>query len=263
MDIRKVLLEIYGERASRRYGLSDVTQLQHALQAASLAEAADESPSLVAASLLHDIGHMTHDLGIDTLGRDIDDRHEETGATWLAQWFGTEVCEPVRLHVEAKYVHFAALPPLLFDLATDPSQLANVAGDPAYANALSTYRAKMLDWRLEFMDRTLTGYRATPNGLETRACPAVVCTGWNQLLTAHPAARMAQVCNATVSAALVSIRVQCRAPTCVRASHTRRARHGRPRLLQLHLRRQRDCRSLPAGRKLHRHAGQRVVRRCQ
>ena len=27
----------------------------------------------------------------------------------------------------------------------------------------------MLDWRLGFADRTLTGYRATPNGLEVRA----------------------------------------------------------------------------------------------
>ena len=31
------------------------------------------------------------------------------------------------------------------------------------------YSARMLDWRLGFADRTLTGYRATPNGLEVRA----------------------------------------------------------------------------------------------
>jgi hypothetical protein len=27
----------------------------------------------------------------------------------------------------------------------------------------------MLNWRLGFAERTLTGYRATPNGLESRA----------------------------------------------------------------------------------------------
>ncbi|MBV8408632.1 MAG: sulfatase-like hydrolase/transferase, partial [Alphaproteobacteria bacterium] len=68
-----------------------------------------------------------------------------------------------------KYVHFAALPPLLFDLEKDPGQLVNRAGDPAYAARLAAYAAKMLDWRLGFADRTLTGYRATPNGLEVRA----------------------------------------------------------------------------------------------
>ncbi len=68
-----------------------------------------------------------------------------------------------------KYVHFAALPPLLFDLEKDPGQLVNRATDPAYAGKLAEYASKMLDWRLGYADRTLTGYRATPDGLEARA----------------------------------------------------------------------------------------------
>jgi arylsulfatase A-like enzyme len=68
-----------------------------------------------------------------------------------------------------KYVHFAALPPLFFDLAKDPGQFVNRAGDPAYAGRMGEYAAKMLDWRLGFAERTLTGYRATPRGLEVRA----------------------------------------------------------------------------------------------
>ena len=68
-----------------------------------------------------------------------------------------------------KYVHFAALPPLFFDLKADPGQFVNRAGDPAYAGRVGEYAAKMLDWRLGFADRTLTGYRATPRGLEVRA----------------------------------------------------------------------------------------------
>ena len=68
-----------------------------------------------------------------------------------------------------KYVHFAALPPLFFDLKKDPGQFVNRAGDPAYAGRMGEYAAKMLDWRLGFADRTLTGYRATPRGLEVRA----------------------------------------------------------------------------------------------
>ena len=51
----------------------------------------------------------------------------------------------------------------------DPGQFVNCAADPAYAAKLAEYSSKMLDWRLGFADRTLTGYRATPNGLEVRA----------------------------------------------------------------------------------------------
>jgi arylsulfatase A-like enzyme len=68
-----------------------------------------------------------------------------------------------------KYVHFAALPPLFFDLKADPGQFVNRAADPAYAGRMVEYAQKMLDWRLGYADRTLTGYRATPRGLEVRA----------------------------------------------------------------------------------------------
>jgi len=68
-----------------------------------------------------------------------------------------------------KYVHFAALPPLFFDLKADPGQFVNRAGDAAYAARMGDYAARMLNWRLGFAERTLTGYRATPRGLEVRA----------------------------------------------------------------------------------------------
>jgi arylsulfatase A-like enzyme len=68
-----------------------------------------------------------------------------------------------------KYVHFAALPPLFFDLKKDPGQFVNLAGDPAYAAKMGEYAHKMLNWRIGFAERTLTGYRATPKGLEVRA----------------------------------------------------------------------------------------------
>jgi len=74
----------------------------------------------------------------------------------------------VRDH-DYKYVHFAALPPLFFDLKADPGQFVNRAEDPAYAAKVREYAQKMLDWRLGFAERTLTGYRATPEGLQVRA----------------------------------------------------------------------------------------------
>ena len=97
-DIR----DIYERRATARYGLSDVNQQQHALQAAAMAEANGEPPALIVAALVHDIGHMIHDLGENPAEAGIDDKHEALGAVWLEDHFGPEVTEPVRLHVPAK-----------------------------------------------------------------------------------------------------------------------------------------------------------------
>jgi arylsulfatase A-like enzyme len=67
-----------------------------------------------------------------------------------------------------KYVHFAALPSLFFDLEADPGQFHNRACDPAYTPCVLEYAQKMLSWRLHYADRTLTGYSASPEGLLER-----------------------------------------------------------------------------------------------
>jgi phosphonate degradation associated HDIG domain protein len=103
MDPRIVELgEIIEGRGDGRYGLAAINQRQHALQAAWLAEREAAGASLVTAALLHDIGHMVHDLGHDPASAGIDDRHEQLGHDWLVRWFGNDVTEPVRLHVAAK-----------------------------------------------------------------------------------------------------------------------------------------------------------------
>ncbi len=67
-----------------------------------------------------------------------------------------------------KYVHFAALPPLLFDLQADPHQFTNLAGHVEYAGIERDCAQQMLNWRLRHAERTLTGYAASPNGLLVR-----------------------------------------------------------------------------------------------
>lgn len=64
-----------------------------------------------------------------------------------------------------KYVHFAALAPLFFDLKNDPDEFTNLAEDPAYAGLVRDYAQKALSWRLKHADRTLTHYRSGPGGL--------------------------------------------------------------------------------------------------
>ncbi|MBE9603410.1 alkaline phosphatase family protein [Acetobacteraceae bacterium H6797] len=67
-----------------------------------------------------------------------------------------------------KYVHFAALPPLFFDLTKDPDQYNNLAEDPAYADKVREYAQKALSWRMKHAEKTLTHFRSTPQGLEER-----------------------------------------------------------------------------------------------
>jgi arylsulfatase A-like enzyme len=67
-----------------------------------------------------------------------------------------------------KYVHFTALPPLLFDLERDPHQFRNLAEEPAYAGVVKDYAQTALSRRMRHAERTLTHFRATPQGLEER-----------------------------------------------------------------------------------------------
>jgi phosphonate degradation associated HDIG domain protein len=81
----------------------EVTERQHALQAAALAIQSGAPDSLVGAALLHDVGHLiVKDLrGMDeTLERDA--HHEVAGARFLSELFGPDVTVPVRWHVAAK-----------------------------------------------------------------------------------------------------------------------------------------------------------------
>ena len=67
-----------------------------------------------------------------------------------------------------KYVHFTALPPLLFDLERDPDELVDRAGDPDYRDARLDLGARLLSWRMEHADRVLTGMHLTRDGVFER-----------------------------------------------------------------------------------------------
>ena len=76
------IITLFNEHGQGLYFGEQVTETEHALQCAYLAEQAGASPKLVAAALLHDIGHLVAvvdvgprgDLAVD------DDRHEAVGA---------------------------------------------------------------------------------------------------------------------------------------------------------------------------------------
>ncbi len=95
------IFKVFHERGNRHYG-ENVTELEHALQAAEFAKQFGESEAVVLACLLHDYGHMLHDLGEDIAHQGIDAQHEELGAKLLRGLFPSEILEPIRLHVAAK-----------------------------------------------------------------------------------------------------------------------------------------------------------------
>jgi len=91
-------------RGSNQYGREAVSQLDHALQCAHLAEQAGETPETVGAALLHDLGHfLDQQEEMDrTQPPAKDDLHQYIALPFLRPLFDDAVLEPIRLHVDAK-----------------------------------------------------------------------------------------------------------------------------------------------------------------
>lgn len=96
------LLTVEGEN---QYGGEAVSQLEHALQCATLAEQAGETPQTITAALLHDIGHLLAKTGriqASASTENCDDLHQYVALPFLRGLFSSAVLEPIRLHVDAK-----------------------------------------------------------------------------------------------------------------------------------------------------------------
>jgi len=96
-----LLFERHGHAPYEGARREAVSALEHALQCAQLAEWANAEPPLVAAALLHDVGHF---LAAEAVlkSEQVDDRHELLAVPFLGDHFGVDVTEPIRLHVQAK-----------------------------------------------------------------------------------------------------------------------------------------------------------------
>ena len=116
-DVVDQIVSLLGKHGGDAYFGEPVTQLEHALQSAYLADQADAPDSLVVAALLHDIGHLVHHESEDIANQGIDTQHEDLGDAWLSQYFPKAVSDPARLHVAAKRYLCATIPGYLKGLS--------------------------------------------------------------------------------------------------------------------------------------------------
>ncbi|MFN0041641.1 MAG: phosphonate degradation HD-domain oxygenase [Alphaproteobacteria bacterium] len=137
LDDLFLLLE---RRGGERYGQEAVSQIDHALQAASLAEAELAPSALVIAALFHDIGHLMHENEEAAL-KGIDMRHEACGAAFLADWFGPDITRPVRLHVEAKRYLCATEAGYFESLSPASARSLALQGGPLSADEVAVFEA--------------------------------------------------------------------------------------------------------------------------
>ncbi len=96
-DVVRELGDLMADRGRHNYG-EQVTITEHCLLTAAAAERSGESDTLVAACLLHDVGHFL-DEPDDAYGIH---SHGDLGGDWVARRFGPAISEPVRMHVDAK-----------------------------------------------------------------------------------------------------------------------------------------------------------------
>jgi [1-hydroxy-2-(trimethylamino)ethyl]phosphonate dioxygenase len=131
----------FARRGHESYG-EGVSLLSHSLQCGAFAQRDGASAALVCAALLHDVGHLLHDLPDDVANSGVDTQHESIGSTWLSQHFGLDVSQPVRLHVAAKR-YLAACEPGYFEKLSEASQLSlRLQGGPMSALQAAAFEAE-------------------------------------------------------------------------------------------------------------------------
>lgn len=152
--------------------------LRHGLVTAAHAREAGATPALIAAALLHDVGHFLDLDDADGFEDDRDVEHAVLGAGWLALWLPETVTRPIALHVDAKRymaAKDAAFPETLTPMsraslilqggAHAPAEAAAFERDPFFQDAL---RVRDWDDAPDLPDArigTLDDYRETIAGL--------------------------------------------------------------------------------------------------
>ena len=134
------LFDLLATRGSNRYD-EDVTQIDHALQTAALAQNEGATAELIVAALVHDVGHLLVDQQHGHVDTGADLRHERLGARFLAGWLPAAVTGPVGLHVAAKRFLVATDAAYAGRLSEASRRSLVVQGGPLDPAGLAAFRA--------------------------------------------------------------------------------------------------------------------------
>ena len=134
--------QLFRDHGHIEYSGEGVTQLEHSLQAAHLAESEGAPDALVTAAFLHDLGHLLNLQGETPTARGIDDQHQYFAIPFLRPLFGAAVIEPIRLHVDAKRALCALEDGYYESLSQDSKRSLELQGGIFDKQQLETFLAK-------------------------------------------------------------------------------------------------------------------------
>jgi len=158
--------QLFAQRGDEQYSGEPVTQLEHALQSAHLARESGASPALVTAALLHDLGHLLHNLGPTPTLTGVDDLHQWRALPFLRGLFDDDVLQPIALHVDAKRYLCATRPAYREALSDDSKRSLELQGgvfSPEEARAFEQRPGALDAVRLrEWDDLAKTAGQRTP-----------------------------------------------------------------------------------------------------
>jgi len=135
------VFDVLGTGGGTAYFGEPVTVLEHSLQTAHMIRNSGGDDTLVAAALLHDVGHLLHLEGEAAAQRGLDTRHEELGVAALAGHFPAAVLDPIRMHVAAKRYLCFAEPGYMAELSPASVKSLALQGGPMSTAEAEAYLA--------------------------------------------------------------------------------------------------------------------------
>jgi phosphonate degradation associated HDIG domain protein len=130
--------DLFAARGAEQYTGEPVSHLEHALQCALQAELESADDTLICAALLHDLGHLLHDLGETPSAQGVDDVHQYRVVPFLRGLFPDTVIDAIQRHVSAKRYLCATRPEYYAALSDDSKRSLTLQGgvfSPEQANA--------------------------------------------------------------------------------------------------------------------------------
>lgn len=140
-NIVAFLGDVFARRGAEEYLGEPVSMAEHMLQSARCAEEAGQPDAVVAAALLHDIGHFTSEFGTYAPSDTVDRHHEDAGADLLAPFFPPLVTDCVRHHVAAKRYLCATRPEYLRKLSPASVHTLQLQGGPMEQTEVAAFES--------------------------------------------------------------------------------------------------------------------------